>query len=45
MRAATIGKELCIITEDYFEYAIKRAAECDEIRRKTGKKNWMIGDE
>ena len=37
LRAATLGKESCAITEDYFEYAIKKAEECDEIRSKSNK--------
>jgi Asp-tRNA(Asn)/Glu-tRNA(Gln) amidotransferase A subunit family amidase len=45
LRAATIGKALCIITEDYFEYALARAEECDNIRRKSGKNNWTLEDE
>lgn len=44
-RAATIGKDLCIITEDYFDYALKKAVECDQHRAKSGKKNWTLEDE
>jgi Asp-tRNA(Asn)/Glu-tRNA(Gln) amidotransferase A subunit family amidase len=45
LRAATIGKSLHCITEDNFEYALKKAKECDEIRAKTNKNNWTLNDE
>ena len=44
-RACTIGIKNCIITEDYFEYAVTRAKECDEERRSTKKSNWTMEDE
>ena len=45
LRAATIGKDYCMITEDYFEYALKAAIKCDQDRRQSGKPNWTIGQE
>lgn len=44
-RAATVGKDLCIITEQNFDFALKMAKECDEHRAKTGKNNIMIEEE
>jgi hypothetical protein len=44
LRAATVGKALCVITEDYFEFALAKAEECDTERAKTGKKNWTFGE-
>jgi hypothetical protein len=43
-RAATIGKNLCIITDEYFDYALKTAVEYDQYRVKSGKKNWTFND-
>ena len=44
-RAATYGRKTCIITEDYFEYALKKAKECDQERRSSKKCNWTFDDE
>lgn len=41
-RAYTIGAEYCLITEDIFDEALKTAQECDQIRMKTGLKNWTM---
>lgn len=45
LRAATIGREYCIITEDNFNYALKTARVCDEYRVKSGKQNWTLNDD
>ena len=44
-RAATVGKDLCIITEHNFDFAWKMAKECDEHRGKSGKNNVTIEEE
>jgi Asp-tRNA(Asn)/Glu-tRNA(Gln) amidotransferase A subunit family amidase len=44
-RACTIGIKNCIITDEYFEYALRRAKECDLERRNTKKRNWTMDDE
>ncbi len=45
LRAATIGKRLHCITEDNFDFALRKAKECDEVRAKTNKNNWTMDDE
>ena len=36
---------MCAITEDYFEYAMIKAEECDALRLKSNKNNWTLNDE
>lgn len=44
-KAATVGKDLCIITEENFDFALKMARECDDKRAKSGKNNVTIEEE
>jgi fatty acid amide hydrolase len=44
-RAATVGRELCIITEDNFKFALEKARECDRERSQSGRRNFTIGEE
>ena len=45
LRAGTMGRHSSIITEDHFEYALKKARECDQHRSQSGKRNWTFGEE
>ena len=42
IRAADIGKRLCLFTQTAFGEALKMAEECDKNRK--GKKNWTLTD-
>lgn len=43
-RAGTVGLELRLITESNFAWALRAAAECDQKRRESGKRNWTFED-
>ena len=43
-RAGTVGLELHLITESNFAWALRKAEECDQKRRESGRKNWTFQD-
>ncbi|CAM6002804.1 unnamed protein product, partial [Sphagnum balticum] len=44
-RAATLGMELCLITEDNFQDALQLAERSDDLRKTSQKRNWTLGEE